>query len=659
MKELLREFLADLLTEKKSQAAQDAEKLGLERKPGFGNYGPKGQDVVTHRSVQGKLVGVKDEPVKATTQAQPEKPEPTKPEVPAPDVAYTPPEGEKSIPKVAGNPNAKPIIKNKELDQTVDSVNTFNVDQRFAADGVSDKDFQSNPEVEAAPQQISPKDIENFLVDNDGKTLFPKKYVKVLSRLLSTKAGSLRISDFTDASGAGTLSSTTGELLTLVATSISDDQKADEFFKMIESHVRKNSKSKDSIIDVAWVKSAKKVRTALRNRYNSIYGEGQWALSSSAWDIKDEVESLGLPNYKENKGFSTDIYLQLTVDGKKVLDEISLKKDLKANLLNATSGRVPDIMVYGTANDEDKTLYESLNASIEALSGSKNKSAVKERNELIKQRDAIIEKYNADVPDEVKVEKVTARQDGLYQEYVSQHFSEIQEFSTNWKSLTKERKAEVIKSIVATMNQKDSYGKELAVSLDNFSKMNFSSHEEFLAAIKNITGKGDQEKKQKFILSVMHGIKETSPEGTRAQEFSEKIVKNSHQHSKAVRNFLLTDPKARRGLLLSIRDAFPLKALFEGEETMVLGDVVVDRKILTTMFQTEEFGEIEQKLTVRDEPPPPSIVYRVIGREDIPIAEISSRPDGIGYGRTWKLEMSVHQDFADLLTTQNVTTYPS
>jgi len=55
MKELLREFLQTILLErKKSAASLEAEKLGLEKKPGVGLYGPKNTDVVTHRSDHGK-----------------------------------------------------------------------------------------------------------------------------------------------------------------------------------------------------------------------------------------------------------------------------------------------------------------------------------------------------------------------------------------------------------------------------------------------------------------------------------------------------------------------------------------------------------------------------------------------------------------------------
>ena len=113
-----------------------------------------------------------------------------------------------------------------------------------------------------------------------------------------------------------------------------------------------------------------------------------------AWDVEGEVEALGMENYKENKGFSTDVYAKVKVNGEYVLDEISLKKEIKANLLNATSGRVADIMVRGLASDEDLKIYDDLNTKIDALSGLKDKESVAERKKLIEQRDAIVEKYN-------------------------------------------------------------------------------------------------------------------------------------------------------------------------------------------------------------------------------------------------------------------------
>lgn len=76
MNELLLEFLDSILQErgkpakmrarriKNSSAAEQAKSLGLERKPGFGNYGPRNSKKVTHRSVGGKLVPIGETPPK-------------------------------------------------------------------------------------------------------------------------------------------------------------------------------------------------------------------------------------------------------------------------------------------------------------------------------------------------------------------------------------------------------------------------------------------------------------------------------------------------------------------------------------------------------------------------------------------------------------------
>lgn len=575
-----------------------------------------------------------------------------------PPTGYQPPEGEKQAPTGQPSAKTKPIVKSKDLDQSVDSVGLFNKDARFAKDGVSDREFSSNEDVESATHTITPRQLAAFFIDQNGNTLFPKKYIKVLSRLLSTQPSTLTISDFTNASGAGTLASTTGELLTMMGASIQDDQTAEKFFSTIEQLVKANQKLKESIIDTGWVKSAKKVRSALVRRYDSQFGQGNWQLSGFAWDVKDEVEALGLPDYKNNKGFSTDIYIRVSSGGQQLLDEISLKKELKANLLNGTSGRVSDIMVYGAATDEDRKLYEDLNAKLDALAGNTSAKAKRERNELNKQRNEIIEKYNLQVPDEVRVDRVQMKQALFYDKYVSDERAraEVGQFAYFWKQLSKKQKLEIAQQISTSMNQKETYAAETVNKFDQLFKLGISTPESFEDSIRKTVGT-DPTRRSKILLSIMNGIQASGQPSKLAKVYNTAIIQNSHTHSKAVRDFLLQNQAARKGLLLSIRDAFPLKSLFEGEETMVLGEVVADTKVLHHIFETDNFEELEQKLTVRDEPPPPSIVYRAVGQEDIPIAEITSRPDGIGYGKAWKLEMSVHKDFAKKLQEANKVVY--
>jgi hypothetical protein len=543
--------------------------------------------------------------------------------------------------------------KNKELDQTKNTKGEFN-EGNLSKDGVTDEEFEANPKIKPTPSQIEVEQIEKFFLDENGNTKFPKKYIKVLARMLSTKTGGVTISDFTDASGAGTLPSTMGELLTLMSTTIKDDTQSKEFFGMLREHIKVNGK--DSIIDIGWVNSAEKVRQTQFKRYDRKYGKGNWELDNMAWDVESEVEALGMENYKQNKGFSTDVYAKVKVGGEYILDEISLKKEIKANLLNATSGRVADIMVRGLASDDDLVVYDNLNAKIDSLMGLKDAASKKEKAELVAQRDAIVEKYNVNVPDDVKVSNVQKKQRLLHENFVENGVGEISEFLSKFcnKNDTKYR-ANTVNTITTTLNQKPDYKPKVTQQLDALCSVmpegGFKNAEEYNKALKQAKI-GDTSDMQKINMAFMAAIGEETPKSQAAKSYK-LIVTNSHNHSKAVREFLLTNPAARKGLLMSIREALPLKALFEGEENMILSDVSIDDDVLKDVFGVDSFEELEQKLIVRDTPPPPSIVYQVEGKEDIPVAEIVSRPDGIGYGGSWKLIMAVHSDFAKKLKEAN------
>jgi hypothetical protein len=681
MKELLTEFLADLLGEADSAAAKQAKAAKLKSIPNSrGLWSPTGKKPATASTKDGKFTLITPEKTptakKTVSKSKPTKPatKPAATQVQQPKVAIAKPRS--TVPDETPAPSQPPvkgagrIPKSKELDQNIDTVQRFNEDPIFSADGVSDADFNNNPRVMQTDAIITQKTLEKFFVGENGNTAFPKKYLKVLARLLSTKGGEgLTISDFTNASGAGTLSSTTGELLTMMALTIEDNDKASEFFNLIQAHVKTLQKTKQGIIDVGWVKSAKGVRSIMRRRYDKKFGAGNWQLDSMAWDVKDEVESLGLSDYKQNKGYSTDTYAKIKVKGtdgnwKSELDEISLKKELSANLLNATSGRLADIMVYGEATPEDIEIYENLNSRLSALGPVTSSAAKKEKKEISAQLEEIRKKYNVNVPDMVRVEYAQAEQERFYEEFLADPDTlvDVNKFLKQWcGSKDQAWKSQVASAVSDHMNQTSAYNAKLSQNISTVCKQssggNFASSEEFDTTINQLFG--NTKDRQKFLLSLMYGVTDNVKSKTnKSKEYIDKLVANSHAHSKAVRDFLLVNPAARKGLLLSIRDAFPLRALFEGEESMALGETMADSDILKHIFQSDTFAGIEQNLNVRDEPPPPSIIYRAANSNiDIPIAAIVSRPDGIAYGASWKLIMEVHPDFAKLLKEANTAVY--
>ena len=281
------------------------------------------------------------------------------------------------------------ITKDKDLKtEVVAKTNEEFNEGKLSEDGVSDEDFDKNERVKALPNQISLEELEKSFP----KPLpFPKKYLKVLQRLLNTDEGGVKISDFTDAAGGGTLASTGGEILTMMMTSIDDDNIASQLTERLTEHIKSNG-NKKSIINTKWVESALKCRKSIRDRYDRMYGKGNWKLKNQAWDIKEEVEALGMVDYKNNKGFSTDVYFTIEVDGKTILDEVSLKQNKKANLLNGSTSRVYDILMRGNGTPEQVKRYDDLNYEKQALEESitkANKDELKERLGPAKAKEAI------------------------------------------------------------------------------------------------------------------------------------------------------------------------------------------------------------------------------------------------------------------------------
>jgi len=538
--------------------------------------------------------------------------------------------------------------KNKDLDQDIQTEDEFN-EGDLSEDGVSDEDFEKNEKIVSVDEPMSLEELESTLP----KPLpFPKKYVKVLHRLLNTKnKGKITISDFTDAAGGGTLESTAGEIVSMIGMSIDDEEQANKFFDTLEEHTKKNNKGKKNnrgIIDPSWVESARKVRQGIRDRYDRAFGKGNWKLKNSSWDIKEEVEALGVEDYRRDKGFSTDVYFTLEVDGVTILDEVSLKKDREANLLNSTSGRMLDIIIRGNATAEDYERYDSLYGKLKSEMSTDDKAFLKRMEE---------EHYTEEIPDNVKVSKVKKKQEKMHSDSLSSNNDAIRKDIDNFLSMSREEQLKSMMNIAKQLNQ---------TPYEKWSEENLEDYKKLFEEMKNTEGTLSLDNIKSVLKKLapkksigMRDIQKTSasllvlnPESESSKDF-DKIVENSHNHAKATADYLLSNETAREGLLKSIREDFPLQALMSGEESMHLADLSADKDTLKNIFGVDSFEELEQNLKVRETPPPASIVFSVKGKEEIPISTINTRPDGIGYGQSWKLEMKVHKDFADKLEEQN------
>ena len=249
-------------------------------------------------------------------------------------------------------------------------------------------DFQKRNAKFANPTPPEPYKMPDFMRNNPK---FPKKYLTALERMLNTqpKGAATKWQHYSDiAGGAGQISAQAGELMTMMGATMSDKE-WNEFSNSILKHeqelkdnhqsvfMKKNKAGKwednpgSRIVDSTWVKAATQSRKAILGRLKDQYGDGV-EIVAGAWDTKDDVEAMGMSDYSENKGFSTDMYLKVKKpNGEEVLDEVSLKKSTYVNFLNGGAGSfskwdedLPDEInqaVYAQKAQERNTSYVSNN----------------------------------------------------------------------------------------------------------------------------------------------------------------------------------------------------------------------------------------------------------------------------------------------------------
>ena len=232
----------------------------------------------------------------------------------------------------------KRIINGK--DKTLKKVNTSET-ETFSQDIEPDDDnFSNDLEIGEPPPKFElPEEL------NKGK--FPKKYAKLISRMMNSKRVGTKpeISTLISKGGAGAISAQAGEVLTMMATSMSDDEWESLQNSMLEHEKAVIEKNQDlkapgkRVINKGWIVAAGKSRKAIRDRIMKKYGEGV-EIANTAWDTEDDVNAMGWDDYAGSKGFSTDMYVKVkTKEGEEIMDEVSLKKDVHINFLNSSTGK--------------------------------------------------------------------------------------------------------------------------------------------------------------------------------------------------------------------------------------------------------------------------------------------------------------------------------
>tara|TARA_R100001163_G_scaffold25108_1_gene20668 strand:- start:395 stop:2365 length:1971 start_codon:yes stop_codon:yes gene_type:complete len=530
------------------------------------------------------------------------------------------------------------------------------------------KEFKSDIDKEYFNSEVDPSDEQyekqkpEQLETTDGKPLkfsddeieflsgkFPKKYIKVLERIMNTKkTGTFEpnIKSFINAAGAGQISSTAGEIMTMMAVSMDEkqfnflEQKLGEHFDNLSDSVS----DADLILDRDWIESAKGVRQGVSERYDDYYGKGNWEIVGSAWDTKDDVEGMGFDYSK--KGFSTDAYFRLKVNGEDVLDELSLKKDFDVAL---SQPGVNEVFYWTLATDkDDKKEYDEIIEKLQEVDDA-GKQVVrgKNRSELVKRKKELLEKHQNIIGDDGNPSVRTKRENESSNKY-------LKNLNQKQLDLLKSAKDDDFDIPILKKTKTNKYMKTLASELTKMSPP--ISSEQLNDVIKKLFKKGGQKYVNKATMITARLLSHLGDK-TSTNHVDERIGITA-KFTKAFMKNIVDVPEIKDGILSTIREKFPLNTLMSGEETMALGGVSADKKVMKEIFGTDNYDEIETNLEVSgpNEKGFYQLLYKVKGTDKVVnLADLRARQRGIGYSTTPNFEMTLHEDFKGELYRSNVS----
>jgi hypothetical protein len=459
-----------------------------------------------------------------------------------------------------------------------------------------------------------------------------------------------------DASGAGKIQAQAAEVLSMIGPTL-DDKQMKNLMDTIRNHNKKlpqilkkdgtsykppkYEKGSEPILSEDWLQSVESVRGGIISRMNATYGEGNWEIENGAWDLKNDVEGMGLSNYSKNKGFSTDMYLRVKTSDGSILDEVSLKKDLDVFLSQPSVNAVDE---WGmTANEKNE--LSDINKKLETAKGKEKKSLMSRKKEIFSEANSRIpDDANPKVFNRATTESATT----FYEDVTEEQHQQLQQLD--------EKNEKYIKHLSKVTGQSKDYCKALIKTMKNL-KHPYNKEDLRQAMIDNgfKSEKTVSKYQDKFAVMMMRTLSTEPIKDKNSIDKLKEHLQIGKDFNKSFVENMVKEPY-KTGVMGTIREKFPLKALMDGEEKMSLGGVVADPKIMKEIFGTTNYDEIQEKLNVEgpDDRGEYKLVYRAeVGGESIPISTIAPRQRGLGYEPVVNLEMNLHPGMKEKLYCTN------
>ncbi len=542
------------------------------------------------------------------------------------------------------------------------------------AEGYSDDDFYSEEHQAALLKQKVKVRQEPYKIDESTrqelkKAGFPEKYIKFLERCISTQVNGKKpsVTELIKQGGAGQIQSQFGEVMAMAFMSIKDPQMRRKFADVINSEIQKSvdefssPKKASPIATKEWVEASLTHAEAFDSAMDEKYGKGQWRFEGAAWDIKGDIESLGL-DYK-NKGFSTDVMLRvqpLDANGKPNgparAQKNSLKKDENIFFFNGSINEVNNFVLNFLDEGERKRVrgYEAI-----ATKGSPSNKNIEERQAAIAAAERITGlKGNAAI--KALKEKSLAIRDKAFNkapQEVKDAVSKVRNFGAA-QTASAEKLIKTANTNIKNANSVIDNAKNIDAGDKDFAKFAYKAVKECqakggdltLCIRQKLSAAGEDTTDDRVckvaVMASKVGVAAGDPKSEKALN---KHYSLAIEAGNALMEILPDSEELMGGLMQKLADAFPMKTCMQGEEFMCIDGMKVTQKTLQTVFGVSSYEELQKGMKLKRMPNGETIlVYGAKGKngKDIPIGVVGARQKGKGYEGTVGFEISCSDDFA-------------
>jgi hypothetical protein len=537
------------------------------------------------------------------------------------------------------------------------------------ADGYSDEDYYSKnkkrtTEVRKQPYKVNSK--TRLELKNAG---FPEKYIKFLERCINTQVKGKKppVTELIAQGGAGQIQSQFGEVMAMAFMSMRDPQQRRQLADIMNAEIQKSGVEfgggkQSPIATKDWVEASLTHAEAFDSAMDEKYGKGQWKFEGAAWDIKSDIESLGL-DYK-NKGFSTDVMLRVQPldkngkpNGPARAQKNSLKKDENIFFFNGSINEVNNFVLNYLDETERKRVkgYEA----IATKAGASNKNpedraaalAAAERITGLKGAKAVaaLKQMSSDIR--------TKAFDSAPQ-HVKDAVSKVRNFGAA-QTASAERLIKTANIDIKNPNNVIDNAKNIDGGDKDFAKFSYKAVKECKASgtkdmttcIRQKLSKAGEDTTDDRVckVAVLASKVAIAAGDTAAEKALNKHYNLAVEAGNALMEVLPESPELMGGLMQKLADAFPMKTCMQGEEFMCIDGMKVTQKTLQTVFGVDSYDELQKGMKLKRLPSGETIlVYGAKDKngEDIPIGVVGARQKGKGYEGTVGFEISCSDDFA-------------